>query len=194
MSKPTVERENVKLIRALETILAAGRKHDSLTLASAFQKAESLLAEIKPPVTVNTEHRLYTIPCGNGYSCLGFDVLMDRHNAVAAWLRSEGRPARDLPAKSLGTLRAYSEYSALKDRAAAYCRRTAKRCPIELTPQLIGLEGRRVEVVDCDGQRRRFQVGKSTGWMPCHLEIARRNSGGGPAVMGAPFQSVRVVA
>jgi len=49
-------------------------------------------------------------------------------------------------------------------------------------------------VVDRHGERRRFRVGKSTGWMPCHLEIARCNSTGGPAVTGAPFQSVRIVA
>ena len=60
-----------------------------------------------------------------------------------------------------------------------------------LTPQLKGLEGWRVEVVDCYGERRRFIVGRSTGWSPCHIEVARRDSTGGPAVMGTPFKSVR---
>ena len=52
-----------------------------------------------------------------------------------------------------------------------------------LTAQLVGMEGRRVEVIDEAGDTpRRFYVGKSTGWRPCHLEIARINStGGGPA-------------
>jgi len=56
-----------------------------------------------------------------------------------------------------------------------------------LTPQLIGLEGWRVAVVDCHSDEeqpaeRRFIVGKSTGWRPCHLEISRRNAlGGHPA-------------
>jgi len=145
-------------------------------------------------VTVNTEQGLYVIPCGDGYSCLGFDVLLARRNAVAAWLRSEGLDADDLPRQSRGTMPAYHAYTALMDRAASYCRRNNLRCPAELTPQLIGLEGKRVEVVDRYGQRRRFIVGKSTGWQPCHLEIARRDSSGGPAVTGAPFQSVRVVA
>jgi hypothetical protein len=88
---------------------------------------------------------------------------------------------------------AYNAYTALMERAAAYCQRNDLRCPVELTAQLVGLEGKRVEVVDRHGERRRFQVGKSTGWMPCHLEISRRNSTGGPAVTGAPFQSVRVL-
>lgn len=52
-----------------------------------------------------------------------------------------------------------------------------------LSPQLIGLEGWRVEVVTEYGQTRRFIVGKSTGWKPCHLEISRRNAfGGHPAL------------
>lgn len=51
-----------------------------------------------------------------------------------------------------------------------------------LTPQLIGLEGWRVEVVTTYEETRRFIVGKSTGWQPVHLEIFRRSAlGGGPA-------------
>lgn len=49
-----------------------------------------------------------------------------------------------------------------------------------LTPQLIGLEGWRVEVTtDGGGTKWRFIVGKSTGWRPCHLEISRRGARGG---------------
>jgi hypothetical protein len=50
-----------------------------------------------------------------------------------------------------------------------------------LTDQLRGLEGWRVEVITTYGETRRFIVGRSTGWRPCHLEIARRNSTGGGA-------------
>ena len=147
-----------------------------------------------PDVTLNTEQELYVIPAGHGYTCLGFDVCLEQHRAVAGWLRGEGIGADDLPPEARGTIRGYKAYRTLLDRAGAYCQRSAKRCPAELTPQLIGLEGKRVEVLDRHGERRRFQVGKSTGWMPCHLEIARRDSSGGPAVTGAPFQSVRIVA
>jgi len=49
-----------------------------------------------------------------------------------------------------------------------------------LSEQLCGLEGWRVEVEDSAGEKRRFIVGESTGWRPCHLEIARRNCRGGP--------------
>lgn len=48
-----------------------------------------------------------------------------------------------------------------------------------LSPQLIGLEGWRVEVVTTYGETRRFYVGRSTGWIPCHIEIKTRRSYGG---------------
>jgi hypothetical protein len=56
----------------------------------------------------------------------------------------------------------------------------------DLTPGLQGLEGWRVEVVDLDhGPSRRFIVGRSTGWRPCHLEISRISAhGGGSARKG----------
>jgi hypothetical protein len=197
MNKPT-RKDVIELYRAARQLLlntertpflekSLDRVRDALGPFEESQQAAHT-------VTVNAEQELYVIPCGDGYSCLGFDVLLARHNAVAAWLRSEGLDADDLPRESRGTMPAYHAYTALMERAASYCRRNNLRCPAELTPQLIGLEGKRVEVVDRYGQRRRFIVGKSTGWEPCHLEIARRDSSGGPAVTGAPFQSVRVVA
>lgn len=61
-------------------------------------------------------------------------------------------------------------------------RREALRDNSDLTKQLVGLEGWRVEVTDDDGIKRRFIVGKSTGWRPCHLEIkTTRSYGGWPA-------------
>lgn len=51
----------------------------------------------------------------------------------------------------------------------------------ELSPQLCGLEGWRVEVITNYGETRRFIVGKSTGWIPCHLEVCNRRSHGGMA-------------
>jgi len=49
----------------------------------------------------------------------------------------------------------------------------------ELTPQLTGLEGWRVEVITDYDEKRRFIVGKSTGWKPIHLEVSRRSALGG---------------
>jgi hypothetical protein len=59
-----------------------------------------------------------------------------------------------------------------------------------LSPQLSGLEGRRVEVVTMQGEKKRFIVGRSTGWRPVHLEVPRRDSTGGPAA-SREYKSVR---
>jgi hypothetical protein len=138
-------------------------------------------------VTTNQEQELYVIPCGGGYSCLGFDVCIDWSNRLADEL---GLPR---PIAERGTLDAYRAYQALISEASKRNVATGWRSKSELTPQLIGLEGKRVEVVDCYGERRQFYVGKSMGFIPCHLEIARRNCHGGGAVTGAPFKSVRVL-
>ena len=144
-------------------------------------------------VTINEEQRLFVIPCGKGYTCLGFDVCKERSDKLAGWLA--GRVSiRIVPKEELtGTMEAYNRYTELTRLASEVCREANERCPVELTPELVGLEGKRVEVVDRYGEKRRFIVGKSMGWMPIHLEIAKRTSSGGPAVMGTPFKSVKVV-
>ena len=61
-----------------------------------------------------------------------------------------------------------------------------------LSPQLIGLEGWRVEVVDADGHKERFIVSRSSGWIPCHIKLkTAKSSGGFPADRLRPYQSVR---
>jgi hypothetical protein len=53
----------------------------------------------------------------------------------------------------------------------SYAQREELRDLSGLTQQLIGLEGCRVEVVDDYDKKRRFIVGRSTGWRPCHIEL-----------------------
>lgn len=152
-------------------------------------------------VTLNAEQQLYIIPAGNGgFSCYGFDVLERKTQKLRDWLLSRRvtRVAVDHMMEpdwkpTNGTLAAYSDYEKLLDVASTYCHQADVRCDIELNPELIGLEGRRVEVTNMDGETRRFIVGKSTGWMPCHLEVSRRDSSGGSAAM-EPFKKVRVLA
>ena len=59
-----------------------------------------------------------------------------------------------------------------------------------LSPQLVGLEGWRVEVVTNYGETRRFIVGRSAGWYPCHLEVFRRSSSGGVSAEKS-YQSIK---
>ena len=149
----------------------------------------------KNKVSINPDYfgpgnGLYLIHFEEGYSTLGFDRVMELGNLLAAEL--DCWDLTPLPAER-GTMKAYEKYRKLSDLVFRKHRQTGYRSRAELTPQLIGLEGKRVEVVDCYGEKRRFWVGKSTGWIPCHLEISSSRSSGGPAVMGAPYQSVRVV-
>lgn len=81
-----------------------------------------------------------------------------------------------------------------QDRWAAMtvAERDKVRSPKNLTAQLVGLEGKRVEVKTHYGETRRFWVGKSTGWATSHLEILKRNSSGGCACESS-YASVRVL-
>ena len=139
-----------------------------------------------PLQSVNYKAKLFNIPCGKGFTCLGFDVCMDRTLRLVHELGKEAAPVTI----EYGTPRAYAEYERLCSICERLNQETGWRSKTELTPQLIGLEGRRVEVVDCYGETRRFYVGKSSGHIPCHLEIHNRRCHGGPAVMGTPFKSV----
>lgn len=134
------------------------------------------------PVTISQDQALYIIPAGGGgYSCLGFDVLIARYNRLASAL---GAP--EFPMVFRGRLEGYAAYQSLTDQAHAM----GQPMTCELSPQLVGLEGHRVEVRDRFNATRRFIVGKSTGWLPIHLEIARRTSFGGMAA-DREYASVR---
>lgn len=111
-------------------------------------------------VTVNADQRLYVIPAGSGYSCLGFDVLVERYERLAGQLFDPALGAKtwvstlpqQFPPDAKGTTYGYDLYSALMDLA----QRDGRRFTCELSPQLNGLEGHRVEVVTTDGETRRF--------------------------------------
>lgn len=123
---------------------------------------------------VNKEQRLFVMKCGDGFTCYGFDVLDRKGRALSAELGVTWKQRK-------GTIKAFTAYNYLLNVARAENKATGKRFTYELTKQLIGLEGCRVEVTTTYNEVRRFYVGKSTGWCPCHLEIARCDSTGGGA-------------
>ncbi len=135
-------------------------------------------------VTANAEQRLFVIPCGDsGYSCLGFDVCFERHSRLAAEL---GLP---LPT-SRGSLADYRLYELAVEAAREKHARTGWCSQSELVPQFIGREGARVEIVTEWGETRRFTIGKSTGFIPCHLAVSRKGQRFCDAIYG-PFKSIR---
>ncbi len=138
---------------------------------------------------INDAQRLYVTPCGSGVSCLGFDVCA---RWTAAYADFANRP--DLqPSGDVGTIGAFERYQAAHAAALAHYTATGKRCEAFLTPELKGLEGRRVKVTTPAGDVSRFWVGKSTGWAPIHLEIPRRDSSGGGGAYVPAGSRVEVV-
>lgn len=133
---------------------------------------------------INTEQKLYAVPEGKGYSCLGFEVCQRRTNHLALEL---GLPA----VLEVGTKQAYITYQEYLAKA----RMSGKRFDFDLHPQLIGLERCRVEVKSAwDEKPRRFIVGKSTGFIPIHLEIKTKRSLGGEGIShDEPFEYIRVI-
>jgi hypothetical protein len=139
--------------------------------------------------SINAEQGLYVLSEGKGYSCLGFDYAFQRATKVHAWLGGRSQaPRREL----VGTAEGYAEYERVMNLAAGKAYIEASRCPVELLPQLNGLVGKLVEVVDHDGETRRFRVGRSTGWLPIYLEMRPRAKYGDPADSRG-YKSVRVV-
>jgi len=138
--------------------------------------------------SINKEQKLYVTPCGGGFSCLGFDVCHNKTIKLAKELDRE-----DLIPTRKGTKKAYNNYETLVSLAREKNIATGWQSKAGLTPELIGKEGHRVEVVTSYGEKVRFIVGKSTGWIPCHLEIKRTDSSGGGGAIGSPYKSIKIV-
>jgi len=148
-------------------------------------------------IRINREQKLYVIPCGDGYTCLGFDVCERKTKALHKELLKVYSTYKDtVLAKQVtrkGTYKAYFHYRELVELAGSINKTNGHRFTCELEPRLMGLEGKRVEVTSKDGEKRRFIVGKSTGFIPIHLEIARKTSSGGPGVTLFDTDTIRVI-
>jgi hypothetical protein len=77
----------------------------------------------------------------------------------------------EMPQVARGTVAAYDTMRILQDALRAEYERTGEQAIAELSPLLVGVEGRTVEVETLDGERRRFVVGKSSGFLPHHIEL-----------------------
>lgn len=140
------------------------------------------LATVGNLVSINPRYSggMYILRAGDGVSCLGVKVCERKRIDVAAWLEAHGQEAPAMKSAP-GTPAAFIAYQETMTAGAKYYAKSDNRCPAELTPQLVGLEGRRVKVTRDDGESHTFIVGKSTGWLPCHLEIESEHARGGPA-------------
>jgi len=137
-------------------------------------------------IRADRQSRLFILKSG---CCLGFDVCDKWSKALASEM---DQPYSSFQAP-IGTLAAYDHYQKLVSWARINNLANGWRSCSQLTPQLIGKEGWRVEVIDKFDEKRRFIVGKSSGFIPCHIEVPRRDSSGGVAAMGTPFKSVHML-
>lgn len=138
-------------------------------------------------VTINKKQRLYVLASNGGYSCLGFDVVLRKTTALMKELSltyALGKP---------GSIKLYKQYLGVLDVAQSRYKATGIKSTAELIPEFIGREGWRVEVKTSYDTIERFIIGKSTGFIPCHLEIKKSNSSGGAQVMGYPFKSINFI-
>jgi len=139
----------------------------------------------KNKVTANKEQELYVIPSGSGFSCLGFDVLLERLRALSEELHLPiDNPIR-------GSIEAYEQYQKVVEMARVKHNQTGWKSKSELYAPFIGHEGKRVEVEYAWGEKERFYIGKSTGFIPCHLMIKQNNSTGGGAVLSGSIKSFK---
>lgn len=145
-------------------------------------------------ITINAEQSLYVIHHSDHITTLGFDVCL--RNIESYCIELAGRGALpdeyiEAPVKvKRGSIGAYDTMVILQKLTGDAAEAQGEQAVAHLSPQLMGLEGHRVEVETTYGETRRFIVGRSTGRMPCHLEIARRDSSGGIAAEHE-YESVR---
>ena len=155
--------------------------------------------------SINASERLYLIEAGAGFTCYGFDVLDDKARSVATWIAYESSAlsaAARLPymqaarawraGPAIGSPEHFAACAAVLAAGARFNAETGKRCDADLVPALIGLEGKRIEA-DYFGERVRFNVGRSTGWLPAHLRIHNRRSIGGEVLIADAVKNVRVI-
>ena len=132
--------------------------------------------------STNLEQRLFVMTCGGGYSCLGFDVCEKR---IKRLLKEVNSDMKDLPPN--GSVDQFYLYNIITEYVRELNKTTGFRSQAELNPKLIGYEGKRIEA-KVYGEVSRFIVGRSTGWIPCHLEIKTKRSSGGCGLPSDPDQ------
>jgi len=143
-----------------------------------------MTGKLEVMVTPNDEQSLYVIDHGDYITTYGYDRVLNEIDRISTELSGRGilpeKFIENTPGATRGSKLAWDLLQSMRDVLKRNVEDTGDKAIYNLTPQLTGLEGWRVEVVDHEGDKpRRFIVGKSTGWAPCHLEISRRTAHGG---------------
>lgn len=135
-------------------------------------------------VTIDAEAQEFVAQRDGAAFRQSFDGVLDEIERVSIELAGRGAVSDDmidsphLPPR--GSMQSWDHLQNMRERLRDVCSRQGESAVAGLSPQLTGLEGQAVIVVDEPGATpRRFQVGVSGGWMPFHLEI--QDSGRTPA-------------
>ena len=157
-------------------------------MAITYKTREQVYAGI----TVDTEKRMYDVPYStlSGSSRLPFEGVERRVNQFTEWLLERNYTLPPIP--ECGTVAYYVYQEELMDIAYVHCQSTGEKFLTWLKPELIGYEGKTIEVVDKLGETQRFKLGVIGEWALQHVRILPGEEGSRP-VIGEPFQSIKVV-
>lgn len=144
-------------------------------------------------VTANHEQRLFVIPAGGGYSCLGFDNCYSHAKQLSELL---GLPDLAPREEEVGEVRQYKQYLKLVDAARHRDLGTyfEPGTPAEVRRILeeYRLNGKRIRLFYGDAETGTDwldefdvlgRIGRSTGPLKVPLVIATVRSSGGPAIL-----------
>jgi hypothetical protein len=139
-------------------------------------------------VTINKEQRLYVIKCVGGFTTLGFDVVKRKVDALEKEFNVPRTNYR------VGMMPIYKRYLELVDYARVRFEQDKKQTNIDLNPILLPYVGKRISCVNSEGFKEVFSVGKSTGYIPCLLQLHNNNSSGGWCIsVDAKYTNIQVI-
>lgn len=124
-------------------------------------------------ITLNHEQRLFVLPCGNGFTCLGFDVAFKRLAQYAGFLN---RPAPKQ--EEIGTLAQYEQYRETEQALAA-----ARPSFTIYDPETPEAVQRVLNLSMCNDARLRLYCGDTTtgrSWLEEYDTIGRVSRTMGP--------------
>ncbi|GBG14383.1 uncharacterized protein NMK_1982 [Novimethylophilus kurashikiensis] len=148
-------------------------------------------------VSLNQDQRLFVIPSGGGYSCLGFDVVYNYITEFASRIAKAGRAISVTPQSAeIGTLKQYEdylsllqEYRAIEDKETWFDARTPEQ--VRKVLEAYRKSGNRVRIFLGDESTGRDwmdehdmmgRIGRSMGPMKSPLLISD-DEDGGPALL-----------
>ena len=137
--------------------------------------------------SINKEQEVFVFQEGKYFSCLGFQVVLKKGKKLAEEMGIV------CPKFRKGSKASLKFYRKMTDLAFKRHKQTGWKSKSDLFEPFIGNEGKRVEVTYNWGETERFIIGKSTGWIPCHLVIKKSNSSGGTSVLADSIKNFRFV-